>query len=366
MALSVQLREREEFEVRTLRALGGGAVAGLCMVAASRVGVRVDAAFFAVGFAALASARVDWKVRVGMLVGLPVLLNIPDVLNVPTPLAEACMGTLAAGVVGGLGMKWRPKPLQVLAGAVGAGALVPLGLYVKQVLDARLFDGRLGAVGSVLGLAAVALFWGVGMLATHVRVHADAVEARGAGLETRLSGEALSLVSRALTLYRQCQEVVGRLGAGPERTELVGVLEKMTREVLSLAEAHAGLEAQLAAVEQGGVDAQVKELRAKAAAATDSVARRQLELAASSLGEELNHLDVLGRKRERLLAQLHAQVALLERARVSLVGVQGGDMAAKSAQAAQLARKLAALGQEDSGSGEAAASRPPESTKVVG
>jgi hypothetical protein len=41
-------------------------------------------------------------------------------------------------------------------------------------------------------------------------------------------------------------------------------------------------------------------------------------------------------------------------------------MAAKSAQAAQLARKLAALGQEDSGSGEAAASRPPESTKVVG
>lgn len=254
----------------------------------------------------------------------------------------------------------------MLAGAVGAGAMVPLGLYVKQVMDARLFDGRLGAVGAVLGFAAVALFWSVGTLAAHVRVHGDAMEARGAVLETQLSGEAQGLVSRAVTLYRQCQKVVGRLGAGPERTELLGVLEKMTREVFTLAEAHAGLEAQLAAVEQGGVDAQVKELRAKAAAATDSVARRQLELAASSLGEELNHLDVLGRKRERLLAQLHAQVALLERARVSLVGVQGGDVASKGAQAAQLARKLAALGQEDSGSGESAPSRPPESNKVVG
>ncbi|HEX8435611.1 hypothetical protein [Archangium sp.] len=364
MALSVQLQEREDFEMRTLRALGGGAAAGLLAVAASRLHVHVDTGFFAVAGAALASARVDWKVRLGMLVGLPVLLNIPDVLNVPTPLAEACMGTLAAGVVGWLGTSWRPKPLQVLAGAVGAGALVPLGLFVKQVMDVRLFDGRLGAVGAVLGFAAVALFWGVGMLAAHVQVHGDAVEARGTLLEKQLSGEAQGLLARAVALYRQCRKVTEKLEAGPGRTELVGVLEKMTREVFNLAESHAALEAQLEAVEQGDVDAQVKELRAKAAATTDGVARRQLELAASSLGEELNHLDALGRKRERLLAQLHAQVALLERARVSLVGVQGGDLGAKGAQAAQLARKLASLGQEDS---DAPAPAPrPESTKVTG
>jgi hypothetical protein len=365
MSLSVQLREREDFEVRTLRALGGGVAAGLLVAALARLHLRVDVGFFAVAGAALACTRADWKVRLGMLVGLPVLLNIPDVLNVPTPLAEVCMGTLAAGVVGWLGTQWKPKPLQVLAGALGAGALVPLGLYVKQVMDARLFDGRLGALDTVVGLAAVALFWSVGTLAAHVEVHGDAVEARGTVLEKQLSGETQGLVSRAVTLYRQCQQVAGKLQAGPGRTELVGVLEKMTREVYALAESHAALEAQLAAVEQGGVDAQVKELRAKAAATTDAVARRQLELAASSLGEELNHLDALGRKRERLLAQLHAQVALLERARVSLVGVQGGDAGSKGAQAAQLARKLAALGQEDSGTPEAAAPRP-ESTKVAG
>ncbi len=364
MPLSVQLQEREDFEVRTLRALGGGAAVGLAVAATWRMGLRMDMGFFAIAGAALASAQVDWKVRLGMLVGLPVLLNLPDLLNVPSPLAEGCMGALAAGVVGALGMKWRPKPLQVLAGAVGAGALVPLGMYVKAVMEARLFDGKQGPLSGLLGLSVVALFWAVGMLATHVRVHASAVEARGSALETQLTGEAQSLVSRAVVLYQQCSTEASRLPAGAGRTELQGVLEKMAREVFSLAETHAGLEAQLHAVQQGDVDAQVKELKAKAAATTDMVARRQLELAASSLGEELNHLDILSRKRERLMAQLHAQVALLERARVSMVGVRGGDVASKSAQAAQLAHRLAALGEEASPS--APASLPGTSSKVLG
>jgi peptidoglycan hydrolase CwlO-like protein len=122
---------------------------------------------------------------------------------------------------------------------------------------------------------------------------------------------------------------------------------------------------------RGDVDQQVKDLKARAAATGDSVARRQLELAASSLGEELNHLETLGRRKERLLAQLHAQVALLERARVSLVGAQGGELGDKGAQAAQLARRLAALGQEgappapvDAGSNGTAPAQP--SGRVTG
>ncbi len=362
MALSVKLQEREDFEVRTLRALGGGAVAGLCVAMASRLlGLHVDETFFAVGLATLASVRLDWKKWAALWVGLPVLLNLPDILMVPTPLSEAGTGALAAGVVGLLGMKWRPKPARVVAGAVGAGVMVPLGLYVKQVMDARLFDGAPGPMGAMVGFSTVALFWSVGTLLTHVEVHSDALESRGSTLEKQLTGESGTLVSRALGLYRQCRQEVGKLEAGAGRTELVGVLEKMTREVFTLAEAHAALESQLAAVEQQDVDAQVKELKAKAAATTDAVARRQLELAASSLGEELNHLDALGRKRERLLAQLHAQVALLERARVSLVGARGGDASAKGAQAAHLARKLASLGEEGA---EAPAPLPP-STKVT-
>ena len=364
MALSLQLQEREDFEGRTLLALAGGAAAGLCAAVAARAHFHVDTGFLAVGLAALASAKVDWKHRLGLLVGLPFLLNLPDLLQVPSPLAEAGMGALAAAVVGMLGMPWRPRAAQIAAGALGAGALVPLGLYVKQVMDARLFDGRWEMLGSVVGLTTVALFWGVGTLGAHVVVHADEVEARGVELETRLTGETQGLVSRALALYRQCREAARKLAPGAGRTELLGVLEKMTREALTQAQAHAELETQLQAVVHQDVDTQVKELRARAAATSDSVARRQLELAASSLGEELNRLDTLERKRERLLAQLHAQVALLERARVSLVGIQGGDASAKGAQAAQLARRLSTLGEAEA---EATATPPPkDSTKVAG
>ncbi len=364
MALSLQLQEREDFEGRTLLALAGGAAAGLCAAVAARANFYVDTGFLAVGLAALASAKVEWKQRLGLLVGLPLLLNIPDLLQVPFPLAEAAMGALAATVVGMLGMPWNPRPAQIAAGALGAGALVPVGLYVKQVMDARLFDGRWEMLGSVVGLTTVALFWGVGTLGSHVVVHGDEVEARGVELETRLTGETHGLVSRALALYRQCREAARKLAPGAGRTELLGVLEKMMREALTQAQAHADLETQLQAVVHQDVDAQVKELRARAAAASDPVARKQLELAASSLGEELNRLDMLERKRERLLAQLHAQVALLERARVSLVGMQGGDAAAKGAQAAQLARRLSTLGE---GEGEASAAPPPnDSTKVAG
>jgi peptidoglycan hydrolase CwlO-like protein len=118
-------------------------------------------------------------------------------------------------------------------------------------------------------------------------------------------------------------------------------------------------------VERGEVDGKVRALRERAAATEDAVARKQLELAASSLGEELNRLDALQKRKERLVAQLHAQVALLERARVSLVGAQGGEAKDKGVQAAQLAQRLAALAQEGSG-GQAAESKPgPHETALV-
>ncbi|MFP2963549.1 hypothetical protein ACLEPN_38895 [Myxococcus sp. 1LA] len=224
---------------------------------------------------------------------------------------------------------------------------VPLGLYVQQVLEARFLEGT-GLLSALVGFLVVGLFWSIGTLPANLRVELDAVEARGRQLEDTFKGESQTLAARALALYRQCKAVVTKMQPSTGRTELLGVLEKMTTDSFSLAEAHFGLEAQLGSVVANDVDAQVRELRERAAATQDAVARRQLELAASSLGEELNHLDVLSRRKERLLAQLHAQVALLERARVSFIGVQGSELGAKGAQAADLARKLKQLGEPSS------------------
>lgn len=372
MSLSLQLLNREDFETRTLRALLGGAAAGVVAAVAHKLRMPVEPAYLALLGASMAAVKPPPGFREAALrLGLAVLPIFP-LVSARAPLSQALAAGIAAGLVtwAGQGREERARLPGVAASAVASGALVPVGVYVATVMEARLFGGTVSLLSAVLGLSTVALFWGVGTLAAHVRVHTDGLEARGDRLVASLRGEAAGLVERALGLYRQCKGLAAKLAPSAGRTELTGALERMTREVFSLAEVHAGLEAQLQSVVQGDVDQQVKDLKARAAATGDAVARRQLELAASSLGEELNHLDALGRRKERLLAQLHAQVALLERARVSLVGVQGGEVGDKGAQAAQLARKLSALGQEgapapapvDSASGAPSA----QSTRVSG
>jgi len=364
MAFSLQLLHREDFEGRTLRALAGGGAVGILAALAQRFGVTLDPGF-AVVAAALAAARPMLGYSAALRLALAVLPALPYFFDAVSPVPQAFSGAIAAALVALAGQNGERlgKSSEVAAGAVAAGALVPLGMYVQQVLDARFFPNG-GLLGSLVGFTAVALFWSVGTLASHLTLHVDPVESRGGTLESTLDGEAKDLVGRTLTLYRQCRGVAMKMPAGAGRNELVEVLRKMARESFNLAESHAGLEAQLKSVAQGDVDAQVKDLRARAAATEDAVARRQLELAASSLGEELNRLDTLTRKRDRLLAQLHAQVALMERARVSLVGAAGTEASAKGAQAAQLAKRLASLGEENPPPPEPEQASQPAATRV--
>jgi len=368
MAFSVQFFHREEFETRALRALGGAACMGLVAGAAQRLLVDLSPGHLAVVAAALACAKPTGVHPLALRLALAVLPVLPQFFETRAPVPQSIGGALAAALVVWLGQGGgQPgKPGAVAASAAAAGVLVPLGLYVQQVLEARLL-GSTGILPALVGFLVVGLFWGIGTLPAHLTVDLDAVEARGRRLEDALRGESRELASRALGLYRQCKAAVMALPASPGRAELLGVMEKLAGESFSLAEAHHGLASQLGSVVANDVDAQVRELRERAAATQDAVARRQLELAASSLGEELNHLDVLARRSERLLAQLHAQVALLERARVSLIGARGGELGAKGAQAAELARKLKQLGEPPSGTpaGEASSAPAPQPTRFM-
>ncbi len=368
MALSVQLLHREEFESRPLRALGGAACMGILGAVAQRLHFPLEAGYFAVVAAALVGAKVAPRHAMGLRLALVTLPAVPFFFDTPEPLPQSLAGAIAAALVAWLGSgRDEPgRPLSVAASAAAAGVLVPLSLHVQQVLEARLLGSR-GLLPVLVGFLVVALFWSIGTLPAHMAMELDAVEARGRRLADSLKGEARELAARALGLYRQCKDVVLRMPASAGRLELLGVVEGMAADSFSLAEAHAGLEAQLGSVVANDVDAQVRELRARAAATQDSVARRQLELAASSLGEELNHLDALSRRRERLLAQLHAQVALLERARVSFIGVKGSELGAKGAQAAQLARRLKSLGEDSTApaSGDTEPVAPPQGTRVA-
>jgi hypothetical protein len=189
----------------------------------------------------------------------------------------------------------------------------------------------------------VALFTGIGGIAAHLALKADPVEARCEELIPQLSGEFHTQAQRALTLYRACGQSMQALPREPAREELARTLQRLTRDAVELAAEWAGVETQLQDDTQKDLAREVADLHKSAAEAKDPIARRQLEMAASSLKEEIDRLGELKLKRERILAKLKSQVALLERARVALIGMRSGHAQIKAAEMSALARKFNAL-----------------------
>ncbi|MGE6762671.1 hypothetical protein ACQKGO_31965 [Corallococcus interemptor] len=351
MSLSIQLIRREDFESRCLSALvGAGAMAMVAGVARQVLHLSVDPGAFALMAAAVTAVKPKASENALMRVAMLLLPALPYVLDLPSSLQHAAAGAIAAGLLAwrGNGRDSVGTPLQVALCAGAAAVTTALGLYVQEVLHARFLPAR-GYFPLLVDYSVVALFWSIGTLPANLAVDLDAVTTRGMRLEATLTGEVKGLVARALTLYRQSQEEARKLAKGAGLEKLQAVLGKLARDAFTLAESHTELEAQLASASQGSVDSQVQELKKRAQDAQDGVARRQLERAAASLGEELNHLDALSRRQERLLAQLHAQVALLERARVCFIGARAGSPLSGNDRVQALADKLSALDLESTG-----------------
>ncbi|WP_223640004.1 hypothetical protein [Corallococcus sp. EGB] len=352
MPLSIQFFRREDFESRCLSALvGAGAMAMVAGVARQVLRVSVEPGYFALMAAAVTAVKPKASENVLVRAAMVLLPGLPYLLGLTASWRDAVAGAIAAGFLAwrGNGRDSVGTPSQVALSAGAAAVTTALGLYVAQVLHARFLPTR-GYLPLLVDYAVVALFWSISTLPANLAMDLDAVTARGMRLEATLSGEVRDLVTRALTLYRQCQEEARKVARGPGLEKLQKVLGKLARDAFTLAESHTEMEAQLSAASQGSVDSQVQELKKRAQDAHDGVARRQLERAAASLGEELNHLDALSRKQERLFAQLHAQVALLERARVCFIGARPmSPLAGDSDRIQALADKLSALDLESSG-----------------
>jgi hypothetical protein len=231
-----------------------------------------------------------------------------------------------------------------LLGAGLCAALALGGVEVAHVLAVRLAQVATPVLLSAgLSGAVVGLFMGLSAISAHLALSADPVEARCEELLPRLSGDFRTLAERALTLYRQCGQSLAQLPREPAREELARSLARMTRDAVELASEWAGVEAQLEEHAHAELLAERDDLQRTARASTDAVARRQLELAAASLTEELERLDELRVRRERMVAKLRAEVAQLDRARVALLSLRSGHAQLKAAELSALARRFRAL-----------------------
>lgn len=353
-ATVLQLHHRESFERTVTRGLAAGAGAGVLHLAASAVGLHVPLAYLVAASTLLASARGDKWDRI-LLSGLGVLVPaVPYALGM-APAWELGFSAAATGALlvrahlsergeeGQVG-ELRPTVANFLLGAGLCAALTLGGVEIAGVLTARLAQVATPVpLSAGLAGAIVGLFMGLSAISAHLALSADPVEARCEELLPRLSGDFRTLAERALTLYRQCGQSLAQLPREPAREELARSLARMTRDAVELASEWAGVEAQMEEHAHAELLAERDDLQRTARASTDAVARRQLELAAASLTEELERLDELKVRRERILAKLRAEVALLDRARVSLLSLRSGHAQMKAAELSALARRFRAL-----------------------
>jgi hypothetical protein len=353
-ATILQLHHREAFERTVTRALAAGAGAGLLQLVTARVGVPLPLAWLVPAAVVLACAHGDKWDRI-LIGGLGVLLTaVPYALGMAPGWTVACSAAAAGALLvrsrlserGAEGQVAEARPTLVhfgLGATLGAG-LTLAGIEVSRIFAARLADlatpALLGAsvTGGILGL-----FVGLSAVAAHLALSADPVEARAEELLPRLAGDFRTLSERALSLYRQCGQSLALLPREPAREELARTLAKITRDAVELASEWAGVEAQLEERAQAELQAEREELERSARASTDAIARRQLELAAASLAEEVERLGELKQRRERILARLRAEVALLERARVALLSLRSGQAQLKAAELSALARRFRSL-----------------------
>src|SRR5918996_4485950 len=233
--------------------------------------------------------------------------------------------------------------------------LAVLGMEVVNVLAIRLASiSTPAALAAVATGAALSLFIALGSLPAHLALRPDPVEARCEELVPQLSGEFRTLAARALGLYRTCGAALARLPRDPAREELARTLSEMTRAAVELVSEWSGVEHELEERTHAQLEREIADLEKGARESSDELARQQLLSAAESLREEQVQVGELRLRRERILARLKAEVALLERARVALIGLRSGQAQMLAAELSAIARRFASLSRLQSEEGRLA------------
>ena len=119
-----------------------------------------------------------------------------------------------------------------------------------------------------------------------------------------------------------------------------GELDALALAALDLARRGAELQRAAPAAAEEELVKRCAELLAAAAGAPDRIAQASYRRAARTLEGQLEHLRQVRRGRERIAARLHEEVAQLERARFSLLLLQGANAERSGAELELLGERL--------------------------
>ena len=225
--------------------------------------------------------------------------------------------------------------LAMAAGHCLTASVPALALEAARFVPAPFAAAVSGALAGLWLAAAVAV--------VHLELAADAVEQRLAELRPLLLGELRPLVDRvaqarrgALSALQQQRQAL----LGPVAAALKTELDGLALAALDLARRGAELHRAAPPAAEDELTARTAELQAAATAAPDPIAQASYRRAAQTLEGQLEHLKSVRRGRERIAARLHEEVAQLERARFSLLLLQGANAERSAAELELLGGRL--------------------------
>ncbi|MEL7370476.1 MAG: hypothetical protein AAFN74_16270 [Myxococcota bacterium] len=265
-------------------------------------------------------------------------------LAMPWPaLAAALLGLSAVPVLAPRATRSTQARTAILATLFAA-----TGLFVGHVLLGwNPLDGWLpGPFMSAAAGGAAGLFFGLASAPKHLAPARDPVER---ALHSALSvkdGEIQTILQRALQIYRALQaELVQREDDAMARKLIERSGEAIMR-ILHIADQCRRVDADLASTPQAQLDDRISELEDKIARVRDPAAQQTYHDALCSLHEQKDAIDRIGLGRERIVARLHANVAILEKLRFSLIHLRNAQAERTGGEASPIVEALDELGRE--------------------
>lgn len=238
------------------------------------------------------------------------------------PFAALLLGLAAAPILA------DGQPLRRMAVTGGlAGLAGAAGLFVARVmLGWEVFEG---VVPSLLGHAAAGatagMFLGLASAPKHLGRPLDPVAARYQPALAIKDGEIHEILGRAFGLHRTLQAELQR---DPERPEIEGLQARereLLLQILDIADTCRQIERDLAMTPTAEIEGRIRELSSRAEATADQGARETYRETVASLEEQLESVTRIQNGRERIVARLHATVALLEKLRFALIHQRSAD-----------------------------------------
>lgn len=371
----ISLRDLPRFNRTWPRAAAAGAGAGLLL---ATLPPPAGALAFAIPFAAVVSSFRSFNAATLVLVSIGAALSIfATVLAIGSGSWLFCGASVAIGILlcarGRAEDTDRPSFWAYAATASSGAAL--LQLVMTTIGDAAALSfarhtfavaiGRASFLGppagandilqTAVGGAVLALCGAIATLPAHLGRERSALERGRTALMAQMKGQFLALAFETRKLFDCCLDAVNGLERLDGKGALIQTLERIALDNLTVCAHWSQLDERLSEVSRAELAARCSTLEQAAAAASDPIVQRQLAAQLQLCREQTEQLTSFATRRDRAVERIRSQLALLERARLSLWMASLGDVAQQLADGEQLARTLEGLSEGPRHEGEARA-----------